>query len=377
MFETVRGYIKGNSVPLAVADELERRQEDDLKELIPVVSPLVGALILLLSAWDYLVDPGNAYTAFMLRLVAVGLAALCYKPTLLRWTPRQRIFHIYWMHTAGVILASFVLDDGLVLGLGGALTGIIPAAFVVTRFRQYAVLIVPPFALLAACTWFRYSGPELANVIVMYGFGIVIGFVQLCIFRHLRLKSLWLEHQLLELASHDPLTGCSNRNRLREITAREIGIARREGRSFAIAMLDVDHFKSINDVYGHDAGDEALKALVACCSAHLRNSDYIARLGGEEFICLLPDTEQEDALRCAERLREAVAALSVSTSKGEIQFTISIGVAIFGEQHDKWETLLKDADEALYLAKHQGRNRVVLAQTTDNTHQHIITKRSA
>ena len=150
-----------------------------------------------------------------------------------------------------------------------------------------------------------------------------------------------------------------------EIATREVAIAQRCGRSFAIAMLDIDHFKAINDNYGHDAGDTALKALVANCQEHLRSIDYFARLGGEEFVCLFPDTGLDAAAACAERLRESVEALLIPTAKGTISFTISIGVAAFDPRHDDWDMLLKYADEAMYSAKHQGRNRVVLAQGSD------------
>jgi diguanylate cyclase (GGDEF)-like protein len=127
-----------------------------------------------------------------------------------------------------------------------------------------------------------------------------------------------------------------------------------------VLMLDIDWFKTINDRYGHDAGDDVLCALVVTCNAMLRTVDMLARWGGEEFLILLPDTGAEAAVAIAERLRKSASAMTIPVGgDGGIGFTVSIGVAV--PVSDDLHDLLRRADGALYAAKAGGRNRVVLA----------------
>jgi diguanylate cyclase (GGDEF)-like protein len=122
-------------------------------------------------------------------------------------------------------------------------------------------------------------------------------------------------------------------------------------------MLDVDHFKAINDKYGHHAGDEVLRGLAAACGECLRDADILGRLGGEEFACLLPETSPERALLAAERLRAAVACKRITLADGrEIAITISIGVAALAGTDSNIEAALQRADQALYAAKRAGRD---------------------
>ena len=124
--------------------------------------------------------------------------------------------------------------------------------------------------------------------------------------------------------------------------------------------FDMDRFKSINDTHGHDTGDAVLCAVVLTCKARLRTVDMLARRGGEEFLIVLPDTDAEAAIVIAERLREAVAAMLVPVgSNANVEFTVSIGVAV--PVNDDLRDLLRRADDALYMAKAGGRNRVVSA----------------
>jgi diguanylate cyclase (GGDEF)-like protein/PAS domain S-box-containing protein len=168
------------------------------------------------------------------------------------------------------------------------------------------------------------------------------------------------EDELKQLTTVDPLTGAFNRRHGHERLAVEIDRRARSGQPCAVMMLDIDLFKSINDEYGHEAGDAVLCAMVLTCNAGLRTVDTLARWGGEEFLILLSDTDAEAAVAVAERLRKAVSATRVPVgSVGGIAFTVSIGVAI-PVSNDLHE-LLRRADNALYAAKTHGRNRVVLA----------------
>ncbi|MBL8672264.1 MAG: diguanylate cyclase [Alphaproteobacteria bacterium] len=170
-----------------------------------------------------------------------------------------------------------------------------------------------------------------------------------------------LEAELRRLATSDPLTGAANRRFFLERANAEWERFRRYGRPLAVLMLDIDHFKRINDTYGHPVGDEALRALTAAIGAKLRNNDMLGRLGGEEFAVLLPETGLQGAEVMAERLRADIAAIRIDTARGLLTFTTSIGAAVCLDADGNVERGLARADAALYTAKRTGRNRVVIA----------------
>ncbi|MDD3608955.1 MAG: diguanylate cyclase [Halothiobacillaceae bacterium] len=168
------------------------------------------------------------------------------------------------------------------------------------------------------------------------------------------------EAQLIEQASTDSLTGLSNRRFFREQAEAELGRARRQQRVCALIMFDIDHFKRINDTRGHACGDEAIRRIADLARAGLRESDRLARWGGEEFILLLPETARDEALRIAERLRVTVAASRTRCESPEpLAFTASFGLAMFDPQvAETLDGLIERADQALYRAKRNGRDRV-------------------
>jgi len=126
-------------------------------------------------------------------------------------------------------------------------------------------------------------------------------------------------------------------------------------------MLDIDHFKSINDTYGHGVGDDAIKAVAITASAHLRANDVLGRLGGEEFGVLLPETSMAEAVKMAERLRTVVSQIRLKTDHGKLDFTASLGVAAWQPDDETDDTVVNRADAALYVSKEQGRNRATAA----------------
>ena len=162
------------------------------------------------------------------------------------------------------------------------------------------------------------------------------------------------------LASSDYLTGAYNRAAFVERSQALMALAKRHSHPLGALMIDVDHFKHVNDQYGHPAGDEVLRSFAAACQAQLRKSDLLARWGGEEFAILLPETGAADCEQMAERLREAIAGLSVETSSGPIQVTVSIGCALRQLETRDIFQLVARADQALYQAKQSGRNRVMM-----------------
>jgi two-component system, cell cycle response regulator len=171
------------------------------------------------------------------------------------------------------------------------------------------------------------------------------------------------EAELRLLATTDPLTGLANRRHLIERAERELLRLQRFGNPFTLMTLDVDHFKRINDTYGHACGDRALCALAATCVGLLREIDMVGRMGGEEFTIILPETTGDEAMLVADRIRRGIEELRFDgeTPDSEFSFTVSIGVAECHREDVRIEQPLARADHALYDAKATGRNRVVSA----------------
>jgi len=166
------------------------------------------------------------------------------------------------------------------------------------------------------------------------------------------------EQELFIQASTDTLTGLYNRRQFSALTTQAFALATREKTPFCVIMLDIDHFKSINDTYGHDAGDIVLKHLSDVIKQTLRKSDIVARWGGEEFIVFLQNTLPEKGITPAQKLREAVEATSVTVGDQTIRFTISLGIST--SQISDIAIIQKEADLALYHSKENGRNQVTL-----------------
>lgn len=171
-----------------------------------------------------------------------------------------------------------------------------------------------------------------------------------------------LEAELKYLAETDPLTGLNNRRRYEALFEQERKRTRRYGNHLSLFVLDLDLFKNINDTHGHATGDTVLQQTAALCRRHLRESDIIGRLGGEEFVALLPDTHLSGAVRVAERIREKIAEMAFVSEEDGVRFhvTATIGVAELGPEDRNADDMIRRADGALYRGKNAGRNRVVV-----------------
>ena len=168
-----------------------------------------------------------------------------------------------------------------------------------------------------------------------------------------------LQFELEDMAKTDGLTGMANRQAFMERANSEFNRARRYSRSLSVIMIDIDHFKSINDQYGHAAGDQVLRQLGQHCHNRLRDSDFLGRIGGEEFALLLPDTPQDSAFHVAERMREQLSKTTIALDNGiTLEITASFGVASVNEEDADFNAMLHRADAAMYNAKHGGRNQV-------------------
>lgn len=170
-----------------------------------------------------------------------------------------------------------------------------------------------------------------------------------------------LQAQLNEQAIRDPLTGLFNRRYLETIVPHELTRCAREGSSLALIMIDIDHFKSVNDRYGHQGGDEVLKALAGLLTETVRASDVACRFGGEEFLLVLPSISARNALERADQWRATFEQLEVHSNGQVIRATLSMGIAMHPENGSDLHALVHAADKALYQAKAAGRNRVLAA----------------
>jgi diguanylate cyclase (GGDEF)-like protein len=169
-----------------------------------------------------------------------------------------------------------------------------------------------------------------------------------------------LQNELETQSRTDSLTGLLNRRALEQIGTAAIEYARRQSAALSLIILDLDHFKSINDEHGHDGGDAALHHAARCLRENLRDVDHVARLGGEEFVAVLPDTTHARAAEIAEGLRRCLSTLTVEHLSQEIRLSASFGVATMLPTDTTWLEILRRGDRALYLAKEQGRDRVAL-----------------
>lgn len=167
-----------------------------------------------------------------------------------------------------------------------------------------------------------------------------------------------MSRKLAEQARRDSLTGAYNRRYLAEQLDGQINLFKRSGLSFSVVMLDIDFFKRINDQFGHDVGDEVLKRVTHLMTEALREIDIFGRWGGEEFLCILPNTNDQDAARCAERLRASLEEIRFDAYQNGLRVTASFGVAT-SINDDDVDDLIKRCDLALYQAKSAGRNCVV------------------
>ncbi|MFZ2406434.1 MAG: GGDEF domain-containing protein, partial [Methylobacter sp.] len=225
-------------------------------------------------------------------------------------------------------------------------------AVVATMFLARAVMVF----LAPPNTYSLYSQTPINPATFFVG-----SMAQMCLaFGLVLMLNYRLATDLQKLASSDSLTGALNRRSLEQEAARLSARCTRTGDTLAVMMIDVDHFKSINDCYGHPAGDEVLKSLTELAHKSIRSDDYFARYGGEEFCILLPSTLEKDAWILADRLRQSYAAMAIDLGGEVLHSTISIGVSDSIHAGLEFTSLIAAADQAMYRAKQEGRNRVVM-----------------
>lgn len=187
---------------------------------------------------------------------------------------------------------------------------------------------------------------------------LMLGGVLILMLLWLAFRQFRRSRKLHRMAMTDPLTGIANRRHIEELARHALSHAAAHGESLCVLVLDVDHFKAVNDAFGHAVGDQVLVRIAQACRQTLRRFDMLGRMGGEEFLIVLPDTSLEVALQIAERLRRKVESLPLANLAPGLQVTASVGAAMADHEADDLPELIRRADTAMYRAKDAGRNRV-------------------
>jgi diguanylate cyclase (GGDEF)-like protein len=327
----------------------------------------VALLVVAFSAWDFFVDPVHARTALWVRLAgaALILASGFYerqarRAELAPWIAKLRLL----IAATTIAIALALLDDGFLVGLSGLVIALLGAAYSSVDRRDVFALFGPP--LLVSEAVMAFAGVErfvFINATCFLLLTGVVGWLLARVQEESYRRVYELEQALLRESRVDALTGVLNRRALEEQGESSLALCQRHGQPFALLMVDIDHFKDINDRFGHPVGDQVLRAVAVHCGRHIRASDRFGRWGGEEFLAILPETSQEDALALAERMRLAVANAGFEFGGDVQRVTISIGVAgmvtpAAVDATNAWAALVKTVDDAMYRAKAAGRNRV-------------------
>jgi diguanylate cyclase (GGDEF)-like protein len=319
---------------------------------------------------------GNLLLGFLCIAFYWGLAALLSQPRRSAW-PLLTLLPILFTQTYFLFVHPWVAPRSIALDWVQAIQSLLIAILLLrngaprTRLPRLALttlflswMLLEAVSALATPLAHRSVNLDLnqildSRVLVVIVLLPVLATIMMC------LGFLWLAmthlQQELEHQSHtDVLTGLLNRRALQAAAAREIALARRRNTPLALLLLDLDYFKAINDRHGHNGGDAALTAAAACLTANLRHVDLVARIGGEEFVALLPNSELDQALTTAERLRIQIEVLTVEHLRLAIPLTASFGATQLQPGDTAIDDLLRRADQALYQAKNQGRNRVAV-----------------
>lgn len=289
-------------------------------DLTPRIAPWMALIagVVLVQLWFTFVEP-----SFRMRLVLSASLAGC-----------LLLAYAHLLHRQGVSTFARALTLGVVLTLLAILLMRVVAAF---------ILPVGDGILDTSTHHLIY--------VTSFSFGTVLLSVSLVLLATERLHS-----EVAYLASHDSLTNALTRRHMNEVCVIELERSLRHGHSMALLIMDLDHFKSVNDTYGHQRGDKVLVDFVAKVHALLRRPDQLGRFGGEEFVALLPETSLDEAVGVAERIRAACAASDQNPCR-----TVSIGVTTNHTAGDSVGSLIARADAAMYQAKAKGRNRVETA----------------
>ena len=348
--------------------ELEAQFIEQRRSGLAAVNPstfwLVAIILAAFGAWDYYVDPAHWREAFTIRgvaalaIIATGLFQKL--PGKMTWMPTLAKVRLV-IAVAASAYAGAMLDQGYGFAVAGLVVIMLTGPYVAIDSRD---LVRTNLAILAALVPVMWVVPladfDKVGTAVFVLLATAVSTLLGRVVESSNRRAFMLERDLHRDARTDSLTGLDNRRSMQERGRAELKRAQRTGSPVSVILCDLDHFKSINDKYGHETGDAALTRAALVLRRALRESDVVGRWGGEEFMAILPATDAAGAAEVAERMRMAIA---VTTFDGVAEKpTISLGVASSEQLQDpglEWDLLIKEADQRLYRAKHEGRNRVV------------------
>ncbi len=347
-------------------------RESRIKSLIEVnLKTFWSIAIILLSfgLWDAFVDAAHWWPAFAIRLigatVVVATGAFQNLPGKARWLPAMAKVRLVTAVVASAAAAA-ALDRGYGLGVAGLVVIILTGPYVAIDSRDLfrtnlmALTALAGFLVVVPLDRFDQIGTAVFALLAV-AVSTLLGRV----LESSNRRAFALDLELRRDARTDSLTGLANRRGMQERGRVELKRAKRSGTPVSVLLGDLDHFKSVNDRYGHEAGDVALVQTAVVLRGALRESDALGRWGGEEFIAVLPSTGPAGAAEVAERMRAEIANTAFEGLRERT--TISLGVATMTAVDDPataWDALVKEADQYLYQAKHEGRNRVVAQRPT-------------
>ena len=354
------------ALPAMSADELAafRQSQSDIRD--PLVVPIVVAAVLMIAGfvgWDQMRDPGHLGIVATVRLAGGALVLLLLGAVRrmggLSFRVQALLMYcaIYAMQLAiGVALRP---DSGL--QMPGLLIVMFFGVIALPRASDSLVNVVLA-ALSVPLVLPRQPTPaDVVYQLAHFGTVVILVWAACALLERLSAQSFAYRGRLQLEASTDALTGLHNRREFESGMVREMERARRMNVALSLAIIDIDFFKRINDQHGHDGGDIVLRQVAQTLQSHIRTSDLLARIGGEEFALVMLGTQPPGAWVVLERLRLAVAALRIRAGAQDIGCTISIGITDRVDWDVDWPMLYKRADQALYAAKESGRNRVVEA----------------
>ncbi|MBL8519887.1 MAG: GGDEF domain-containing protein [Betaproteobacteria bacterium] len=349
--------------------EFQASRRAALAEVNASTYGFVAGLVMVFSAWDWYVDPGDWLHALPIRIlgaaIAIALGVLQKQTGRVDWAPAiaKARFAATTLAVAGALL---VLDQGFEFGIAGVVSMVLVGPYLAMDRRDLLKLYAVPAVCIAFIMVFgTLNRFAIINSTIFLVLAVLVGMILARVFESANRRAFVLEQQLKTEARTDSLTGLVNRRAMEAAAAAELKRARRNGGITAVMILDIDHFKSINDRFGHDVGDQVIISVSTAIQAVIRETDTLARWGGEEFLALLPSTHLADALALADRIRRAVASAPMP-AENAAAVTVSIGVASSAEvtedlTNTRWTHMLRAADSALYRAKQAGRNRVCSA----------------
>lgn len=273
------------------------------------------------------------------------------------------------LFSAGVAVFGFLFDLSQPLGIAGGIPfTVLPLLGLLARSAWLiGINAIAGVGLVLAGFLMSPAGAPAHVALINRGMSaaliVIIATISL---RHLAIGER-LKQSLEKQASCDPLTGLYNRRYVFSILKTALNRHRRYRESLSLILIDADHFKRVNDEFGHLAGDTALRTIAGICTAAVRETDVVGRFGGEEFIIVLPHTKARDAAVVAERIRTTVYETGAVFDERLIDLTLSLGVAEAGAGADNFDNLLNAADAALYAAKRAGRNQVAINDAQSQT----------